>query len=892
MSSQPQIINVTDVLNELREELIDNPYAIDADQASRLRSLVPHDVDETVSNLPIAEFVYGQEWFWSAIGVLSVEFGNKDWYRDVVKAMLIHAHPDGLAGINNLPWYGKTYIVENLQEIAAAVTAKQNGDLYLYADLLNRFWKNREDSIIGELALEALEKIESAQAGEVIAHLFTHNPVKYYERLKRHHFETHLVSTIEYCKSLRRTMKYFAAIKGISGATAIWHEIYSLSPELIEEWTAQYISRNLRNDNSGDWAGFREFLESSVDEPSNTPEVKRALALTDWLDDPQVNINLEFFGNHSDNRLYGHPCRLAQIKLLRLMLVNWNEPKEKFFNQVRNPKSIWCPIHNCDPSDSLDFVKSYLVKPKKLSDDRLLTNRFATQRFLGLAKSTKKFRISERGMEFLTRKESKGLLPWQNSAIASWAAHGRQGIIAAATGTGKSRIGVAAIIEAYEDGLPIVLLTHRLAIKGQWKKDELLSTAESDITGYLLEKESRIFTLGENVRELSCEDHYTRDDLPNAQPGRVLIALDKSLSDRPELMPKEFEPGLLVADEVHQYNDPTGRIILEGAFDRRLGLSATVSGFDDYGLLPYFGGVKVADYPIYKALRDKVICEYNLLTIRVPYSPVQGFGVTYQKVDLTSKPVKEYSQKDLDAADAQVSALLADILSPALGFPYDPDEDFDAVLDRVILSKHPEFMPLAKKYIRARSEYDKITRKFESQSSVLDLIAPKIKEYGRTLAFANTKVQGKELHDDLFDIGVPVTYIDSDTEQFGRNDAFRALQNDLTKAIISPQILDEGVNIPNAQIGLFLGKGNGKYRQTVQRMGRVLRKKENEDKALLILAVGMYTREDPGAQGEDVFPDSQFAVMAKNCSNFKICDFDEPTEIALCLEELLPQKSN
>ena len=116
-------------------------------------------------------------------------------------------------------------------------------------------------------------------------------------------------------------------------------------------------------------------------------------------------------------------------------------------------------------------------------------------------------------MEFLTRKESKGLLPWQNSAIASWAAHGRQGIIAAATGTGKSRIGVAAIIEAYEDGLPIVLLTHRLAIKGQWKKDELLSTAESDITGYLLEKESRIFTLGENVRELSCEDHYTRDDL-------------------------------------------------------------------------------------------------------------------------------------------------------------------------------------------------------------------------------------------------------------------------------------------------------------------------------------------------------------------------------------------
>jgi len=892
LSREPQENNITSILIELRDELLDNPYAIDTNQAIRLRSLVPHDADETVSSLPIAELVYGQEWFWSAIASLSVEFGNKDWYRDVVKAMLLHAHPDGLTGIKGLPWHGKTHVIENLQKIAEAVTAKQNGDLYLYASLLDHFWKNREDSIVGELALEAWEKIESHKAGEVLAHLFTHNPVKYYERLKRHYFETRLISTDDYCKSLRRTIKFFAENKGINGATAIWHEIYNLSPELIEEWTAQYISRNLQIDNSGDWAGFHEFLESNVDEPSNTPEVKRALCLTDWLEDPRVNFNLEFFGNHSDNRLYGHPCRLAQIKLLRLMLMNWNQPKEIFFDEVQNPNSTWCPIHNCDPSDSLDFVKSFLVSPMNSGDNRLLTNRFAIQRFLGLAKSTKKFKISKDGLEFLTRKESKELLPWQESAIDSWAAHGRQGIIAAATGTGKSRIGVAAIIEAYEDGLPIVLLTHRLAIKGQWKKDELLSTAESDITGYLLEKEARIFKLGENVRELSCEDHYTLDDLPNAKPGRVLIALDKSLSDRPELMPKEFEPGLLVADEVHQYNDPTGRIILEGAFDRRLGLSATVSGFDDCGLLPYFGGIKVADYPIFKALRDKVICEYNLLTIRVPYSPVQGFGVTYQKVDLTSKPIKQYSQKDLDAADLKVSLILSEILNPSAGFPFDPNEDFDAVLDRVILSKHPEFMQLAKKYIRARSDYDKISRKFESQTSVLELIAPKIREYGRTLAFANTKVQGKELHDDLNNLEVPVTYIDSDTEQFGRNDAFRALQNDLTKAIISPQILDEGVNIPNAQIGLFLGKGNGKYRQTVQRMGRVLRKKEHSDKALLILAVGIHTREDPGAKGENVFPDSQFAVMAKNCSNFKICDFDQPIEIALYLEELLPKGSS
>ena len=895
MSKAPDISNIDQELISLRDELINNPYQVTKKQCLRLRALFPHNPDERFSSLPISEVIFGEEWFWSSVGTLAAEYGENfhsqdtdfRWYRDVVKAMLIHANPEGLLGIEGIP-KGKSLVRDNLNDIARAVSARAVGDLKLYANLLSRFWQNREDSIIGELALEALEKIESADTGEVIAHLFRADPVKYYERIKRHHYETGLIDTFEYCQSLKKKIQYFAKSKGIDGAVEIWHEIYNLSPGLIEELSSEFISRNFQNSNSGEWIGFREFLDANVDEPFDTPEVRRAIMLTDWLEDPEVNSNLEFFGNHSDNRLYGYPCRLAQIRLLRSMISNWNKPKESFFEEVQDKESRWCPIHNCAPSDSISFVSSFLVTSRDHGSETLLMNRFATQKFLGLAKSTKEFKISQKGMSFLTRGDSKGLLPWQQSAIASWAAHGRQGIIAAATGTGKSRIGVAAILEAYEDGLPVVLLTHRLAIKGQWKKDELLSTTESDITGYLLEEESRVFKLGENVRELSCEDHYSVMDPPNAKPGRVLIALDKSLSDRPELMPDQSNPGLLVADEVHQYNDPTGRIILGGFFERRLGLSATVSGFDDYGLLPYFGGIKVADYPIYKALRDKVICEYNLLTIRVPYSPVQGFGVRYQKVDLTTKPDKEYTQKDLDKADLAVSAVLSEILEPSLEFPYDADEDFDAILDRVILSKHPSFTPLAKKYLRARSEYDKITRKFKSQSSVLELIAPKVRDFGRTLVFANTKIQGKELHDDLTDLQVPVTYIDSDTEQFGRKDAFRALQEDLTKAIISPQILDEGVNIPNAQIGLFLGKGNGKYRQTVQRMGRVLRKKENNGKALLILAVGMYTREDPGAAGESVFPDSQFAVMSKNCTRYEISDFDKPEEIAQYLSELLP----
>jgi len=879
----------------LRQELISNPKFVTNSQALTLRELFPHSSDERISNLPIAELIHSEEWFWTTVGTLAATHGenihssdpNQRWYRDVVKAMLVHAEAEALVGIDSISGF-RWNIEENLRDIARAVRAKSLGDLELYSKILERFWQSREDSLIGELVLEALEKLESPDAGKLIAHLFSANPVKYFERLKRHHYETKLISSSNYCKSLRNSISLFADSKGTEMVIDIWHEIYTLSPELIETCSAQYTSQRIQDTDSGEWAGFHRFLGAIISEPSETPEVIQALSMTDWLEDSEVDRTLDFFGNHSDNRLYGMPCRLAQIRMLRLMLRNFKQTREEFFNHVKAPGRTWCPIHNCAPTDSLSFVSGFLVSSKDSSETLLLTNRFATQRFLALAKTTKEFKVSQRSIDFLTRNETKDLLPWQVAAIASWAAHGRQGIIAAATGTGKSRIGVAAILEAFEDGIPIVLLTHRLAIKGQWKKDELFSTSESDITGFLLEEKSRIFKLGVNVRELSCEDHYSIQDPPAAKPGRVLIALDKSLADRPELLPKEFEPGLLVADEVHQFNDPTGRVILEGSFSRRLGLSATVSGFDDYGLMPYFGGVKVADYPIYKALRDKVISEYNLLTIRVPYSPVQGFGVTYQKVDLTSKSSEEYSAKDLEEADERVSAILEEILDPAFGFPTDGEEDFEAILDRVILAKDPKFMPIAKRYLRARSEYDKITRKFKSQSSVLELIAPKIDTFGRTLVFANTKIQGKELRDDLSDLSVPVTYIDSDTEHFGRKDAFRSLQDNLTRAIIAPQILDEGVNIPNAQIGLFLGKGSGKYRQTVQRMGRVLRKKEREQKALLILAVGMYTREDPGDGANNIYPDSQYAIMSKHCTSSVICNFDDPAKIARALEDLLP----
>ena len=52
------------------------------------------------------------------------------------------------------------------------------------------------------------------------------------------------------------------------------------------------------------------------------------------------------------------------------------------------------------------------------------------------------------------------------------------------------------------------------------------------------------------------------------------------------------------------------------------------------------------------------------------------------------------------------------------------------------------------------------------------------------------------------------------------------------KVIVTSQVLDEGVDVPDASVGLVLG-GTGSRREYVQRLGRLLRKKEGKTARLV-----------------------------------------------------------
>ena len=74
-----------------------------------------------------------------------------------------------------------------------------------------------------------------------------------------------------------------------------------------------------------------------------------------------------------------------------------------------------------------------------------------------------------------------------------------------------------------------------------------------------------------------------------------------------------------------------------------------------------------------------------------------------------------------------------------------------------------------------------------------------------------------------------------------------------TEVIAAPLLLDEGINVPSADLAIIFASHSNK-RQMIQRMGRVLRKKEGNRIAKIIRLYAIETSEDPhfGAH-EDFF---------------------------------------
>lgn len=195
------------------------------------------------------------------------------------------------------------------------------------------------------------------------------------------------------------------------------------------------------------------------------------------------------------------------------------------------------------------------------------------------------------------------LRPHQAAGLASWTANDRRGILAFATGSGKTFTAITAIREAIADhGEVVVIVVPDQVLFTQWYKEIEETISDARIlragAGYSGWRESlRLWTS------------------PGDQPRIVLATVQTAASEDFRQRLAAGPHLMLVADEVHRLGSPHNRQLLdERLFGARLGLSATPERAGDPigtgALLGFFRGVLEPRYTLADAVRDGVLTRY------------------------------------------------------------------------------------------------------------------------------------------------------------------------------------------------------------------------------------------------------------------------------------------
>ena len=201
---------------------------------------------------------------------------------------------------------------------------------------------------------------------------------------------------------------------------------------------------------------------------------------------------------------------------------------------------------------------------------------------------------------------AKELLPHQIAVLRDWHASEHRGLVAFATGAGKTLTGIAAMREWCESGRPAVALVPSELLQQQWTLEIRREYPELRLL--------RAGGEGNRARWLEETANFTSPDA-SFGPRCVLATYQTARTEQFLARVRSGEHLMLLADEVHRVGAPDSRKILEridaGA---RLGLSATPNRYGDpagtSAIHNYFGHVLKPEYGLADAIADERLVPY------------------------------------------------------------------------------------------------------------------------------------------------------------------------------------------------------------------------------------------------------------------------------------------
>lgn len=386
------------------------------------------------------------------------------------------------------------------------------------------------------------------------------------------------------------------------------------------------------------------------------------------------------------------------------------------------------------------------------------------------------------------------LRDYQQNAIDRWTESSMRGCIVLPTGAGKTVIGIKAI-EKVNAATLIVVPT--IDLMEQWTQN--LSKYLNKNNDNNTEKNHTNFST-EKPKIIIGNLGGGKDDIQ-----AITVATYDSAYLRAPYLGNQFK--LVIFDEVHHLPAPGYRSIAEQLVaPYRLGLSATIQREDRLDeLIPRLVGGIVFQLGPKELSEQKHLAEFNIERRQVVLKP------------------EEQTQYNL--YHSQFMANLA-----KLGFKIPSMYN----LRRLIMMSNRN--KIAREGLLARNKANEIALNSKSKVEELQKIL-KENKHAKTIIFTQNNKMVYDLSNKFL-----IPFITYKTGKDERHDVLEGFKSGQYNAVVTSRVLDEGIDVPDAELGIIVS-GTGSGRELIQRLGRILRPKQDGKKAKLIELVSKQTRE-------------------------------------------------
>lgn len=393
---------------------------------------------------------------------------------------------------------------------------------------------------------------------------------------------------------------------------------------------------------------------------------------------------------------------------------------------------------------------------------------------------------------------------WQKKALQAWKSNGYRGVVEAVTGAGKSRLGLMAVQVALKVQKKCLIVVPTISLFHQWKR--------------LIEERT-----GQPMRSLIGANHRTFDPDAEITLGVVNSVINKVDS----VFTTNFD--LLIADECHRYGAEKWSKSLLSHSHQRLGLTATLERSDDgisEHLTPYFSGdtskkrTVAFSYDFKKALKDEVVSPFVTLTAGI---------------DLEEDEQEVYESLGRKMAKAR------ERLINEHDFP--SDKHFFSQMRKKNNSRAAGIE--IGKFNNANTARRKMLSSAEGKMNLIYELTPIIRYSQAAIVYCGDIDSAENINDAISsEPDVTCSAYHSNIPAGDQRDILEAFRTKQIQCLVAVDMLDEGVDIPHADLAIILSS-NQQKRQLIQRLGRILRKKENQRGAVLAMCYAKGTSEDP-----------------------------------------------